>query len=565
MSSRYPTLRLGSYVPEPTEHVLRPWVASSLFPHLRHRSRLPFRVCLVVLLALLTGFVLLRWQAPMVAVAAVGLPLLFVASLHGINLRQHVSLITVVATGVLGLGLGAGWAYIAVTVFADGYDIALAVGADDTGPSVWFGVAVSISQGLLMIVPAVMAWVMRGSMRERLDGIRRRRPRCDGVHCRLNRHSASPTAGCGSGGKRPISRRADRRSRPAGRGHATGQRRGRRHGRRHAVVAAAGRGGGPGPSSIARRRAGDLSVFRRLGCPGRQFACGHPLRGRLSLCHSVVDPSHCASSCRLAWFARPPSVAVNWLAQQAIPPIERTTGGDRHGVDWGRHRRCRRARRLDSAHVRWPPPIDAHPIVERLRWGEPVEASPRFNGADGTFSVAYPAEGGAYEATFRPRGPNGVVLEYVAGDTGTLSLFGLPAQGRPAKDIALELLKEKYPNATVDYEIPNTSVGYQPGYGIAADDYPNNSAGGYTRVRVLVMVAVKHDYALVAAAAGPYHQFGADYGPGHPSGPTSSWPWMSASTSTASSGAATGTRRRAEHTRSRHGVLQNCALAGGGG
>jgi len=32
------------------------------------------------------------------------------------------------------------------------------------------------------------------------------------------------------------------------------------------------------------------------------------------------------------------------------------------------------------------------------------------------------------------------------------------------------------------------------------------------------MVAVKNDYALVAAAIGPYHEFSPDFGSGQPSG-----------------------------------------------
>ena len=99
-----------------------------------------------------------------------------------------------------------------------------------------------------------------------------------------------------------------------------------------------------------------------------------------------------------------------------------------------------------------------------------------------------------------------MVLDYVGGDTGTLALFGEPARDRTPKQIARDLIKEKYPDATVDYEIPNASVGYQPGYGVAADEYPQNSTGRYARLRVLVMVAVKHDYALIAAAVGPYHR-----------------------------------------------------------
>ncbi len=34
----------------------------------------------------------------------------------------------------------------------------------------------------------------------------------------------------------------------------------------------------------------------------------------------------------------------------------------------------------------------------------------------------------------------------------------------------------------------------------------------------MIMVAVKNDYALIAAAAGPYREFTADFSSGHPSG-----------------------------------------------
>ena len=133
-------LRLGGYAAAPREHVLRPWVASSLFPHLPHRSRTPLRVGLAVLLVLLAGFALLRWQAPMIAVAAVGFPLLFVTYLREIDVRQNVSLRSLILTAVIGVVLGVGWAYIAGTVFADGYDVALGF-ETDAGPTVvvWRG------------------------------------------------------------------------------------------------------------------------------------------------------------------------------------------------------------------------------------------------------------------------------------------------------------------------------------------------------------------------------------------------------------------------------------------
>jgi hypothetical protein len=147
--------------------------------------------------------------------------------------------------------------------------------------------------------------------------------------------------------------------------------------------------------------------------------------------------------------------------------------------------------------------------------GSPITTNPRFTAADGSFSFSYPGPGTAYEATVNE---DGVVLNFVAGDTGTLVLFGEPARNRTPQQITDDLIRENYPDAEVDYEIPNASVGYQPGYGVVADEYPQDSTGSYTRLRLLVMVAVKNDVALIAAAAGPYHEFSPHFGTGHPSG-----------------------------------------------
>ncbi|MDT5177896.1 MAG: hypothetical protein QOJ95_2094 [Mycobacterium sp.] len=156
-----------------------------------------------------------------------------------------------------------------------------------------------------------------------------------------------------------------------------------------------------------------------------------------------------------------------------------------------------------------PPDCGTPPI------SKPVATNPRFTPADGEFSVSYPGEGTAYEATFEP---DGVVLDLLAGDGGTLRLFGQPANGQTPRQIADQLLKDHYPDATFAYEIPNAFVGYQLGYGEVADDYPADAIGDDGRNRVLIMVAVKNDYALVAAAAGPYREFSPDFGSGHPSG-----------------------------------------------
>jgi hypothetical protein len=146
---------------------------------------------------------------------------------------------------------------------------------------------------------------------------------------------------------------------------------------------------------------------------------------------------------------------------------------------------------------------------------QPLATNPRFTPAGREFSVSYPGEGTAYEATFES---NGVVLDLLAGDGGTLRLFGEPADGRSPHQIAEQVIRDNYPDARIAYEIPNALVGYQLGYGEVADVYPADSIGDESRLRVLVMVAVKNDYALIAAGAGPYREFSPDFGSGHPSG-----------------------------------------------
>lgn len=155
------------------------------------------------------------------------------------------------------------------------------------------------------------------------------------------------------------------------------------------------------------------------------------------------------------------------------------------------------------------------PQCGRPPTGTPVEVNPRFTAADGTFSVAHPAPSSAYRITTKP---NGVTADFLAGDGGTMQFFSQPAGNREPADIARALVKQTFPDTRTAYEIPNAMVGYQPGYGVVADCWPQGNNSSYMRMRVLVMVAVKNDLALVAAAVGPYHQFGPDFGFGKPSG-----------------------------------------------
>jgi len=123
--------------------------------------------------------------------------------------------------------------------------------------------------------------------------------------------------------------------------------------------------------------------------------------------------------------------------------------------------------------------------------------------------------GAAYKITTKP---NGVTADLLAGDGGTLQLFSEPAANRSPEQIAKRLISKTFPDTRTAYKIRNAMVGYQPGYGEVADCWPQGMHSSYMRMRVIVMVAVKNDLALVAAAVGPFRQFGPDFGSGKPSG-----------------------------------------------
>jgi hypothetical protein len=155
------------------------------------------------------------------------------------------------------------------------------------------------------------------------------------------------------------------------------------------------------------------------------------------------------------------------------------------------------------------------PNCGRPATGPPVAVNPTYTAEDGSFSVSYPAADSAYNVT---RDSHGVTADLTVGDRGTLRLFSEPASGRTPKEIADAIVGTTFPDTSTAYEIPNAMVGYQPGYGVAVDGWPQGANSDFTRVRILVVVAVKNDLALVAGAVGPYRQFGPDVGPGMPSG-----------------------------------------------
>jgi hypothetical protein len=466
-----------------------------LFPHLTARSRVPFGVALALLTVLLVGFAVLRWQAPLIAVAAVGVALVFVVYLREAGIQHDVPTRQLALTAALSAVLGVGWSMATGAVIAASHDVALSGDGLDRDRLLG-GVAIPVGSVILMVIPPALLRFVRPVPRPPLDGyavgalsavvftagatlVRLIPQFATGVKAE-DRWVGSLLVQAGIQGLTlPLTAMAL--------GGLVG------------IVLWAGRLWATVASMVAA-----LMLYAIMGVV--EYA-------------PVLQGLHFAAHIAIAVVAL---IALHIGERAEAPDPERTDRDGRAGstrvlaalaagvavaVTAGVLTAVRTT--PDVPKIVCPPDCGRPPI------GEPIESNPRFYADDGAFSVQYPGPGSAYDATFEP---DGVELKFTGGDTGTLELFGLPADNRTPKEIAEGLIHEYYPGATTAYEIPNAMVGYEPGYGVVADDYPQDANGRFTRLRLIVMVAVKNDYALVAGAIGPYREFTRDFGTGHPSG-----------------------------------------------
>src|SRR5882757_1102118 len=533
--SRRERLRIGSFAAASNEHVLRMSVASSIFPQLPDRSRTPFRIGLVVLVVVLTLFAALRWQAPLIATAALGLPLLFALYMRETDVGRDRPIRTLALATVLGIASGAGWALVTGVIVAHSYDVAM--GSDeDLGHALLEGLAIPVAGAFVMLAPAVLVRLLRQPDREALDGF---------VIGSLGAISFTVAA--------KVARLAPQLATgPTTQERTVGDLLVEAGIQGIAVpVMALAVGGLVGTALWLNRTpvllASVLAVlvlYTGLGLaelapiPHVLHVGVHLLCAALALLalriglqvallyeeHDVTGPAGQVTCPRCDHVVPDMAFCPNCgAAARSSSRTSRRTAGVRQTtprrvlLPLGGVLAAAAVGAVVLSMVITPnlPRYVCPPDCGRPPLGSPVTTNPRFTSPDGAYSFSYPGPGTAYEATVDEKG---VVLNFIAGDTGTLVLFGEPARNRTPKQITDDLIRENYPDAEVDYEIPNASVGYQPGYGVVADEYPQDSTGTYTRLRLLVMVAVKNDVALIAAAAGPYHEFSPSFGTGHPSG-----------------------------------------------
>ena len=538
-------LRLRSYAAVPDERVLLPTVTTSLFPRLPRRSRWGLRAGLVIVAILLAAFVLLRWVPPLVGISALGLPLLFVQHLVDTGAVKRLSGVTLVITAALGIATGIGWALATNAIWALTYDDVLATPMTTAEALVNYAAVPAGGVALLVLPVAVVRWWRPGG-RTSLNGfvIGALGGLCFSTAGFLTQAASEFSNGLVSGDVP-----ADAFFAPAViRGLAT-------------PMTAVAMGGMVGATLWFRRRPDPTAARYRswltspvaavtvalLICLGQNaieytYLSYVEMVGlyvaltvlallilrvvlHCTLLGEACDHNHdagrrvpcpqCEHSVPLLGFCRECGASLNGTSDRAIAPHRAAPA--RTVLVLSTVLAIVVAGTIALSSFLTPPLADfvCPPDCGRPPIGEPVTVNPRFTSADGDFSVSYPGEGSAYTATFDP---DGVSLDLHAGDGGSLHLFGESAAGRTPRQIAEDVIADAYPEAKTDYEIPNALVGYQPGYGILADVYRAGSIGADSQLRVLVMVAVKNGLALIAAAAGRYHEYSPEFGTGHPSG-----------------------------------------------
>lgn len=568
-------LRPKAFGVAPDESLLRPSLTTSLLPQLPRRSRTPFRVVLVIATACLLLSALLRLPPLGMAVAVLGPLLLFVMYLQASSADRDLPRSSLWLAGLSGALLGAGWVLVSGQIISRTYGVPMSVGLG-LHHLIRAGFLVPAAGMVLMVAPIVLVRLFRRGGGDAMDGfvigalaglsfstaanlvrlvpqiyagpVAHVRPLMglvvEVVLCGVTVPITATAAGAMAGIALWFRE-------PAGRSHRV---------RLLLTLLAA----------LALLFHAGVAVVEIIGLPQVTMLVMHltttlvllwalRLAVQLALLHESHDPVAEDSpllcpQCEMVVpdMAFCPACGAATRASSRTSRRERRTGlrpqlldGDAAGSDVhpgyalpaGSYfapglRRPRYSWLLGRwgigvtatavvltalglalapkiAHYMCPPDCGKPPT------GTPVMALPRFEPPDGAFSVSYPAPGSAYNVATTDIG---VTATYTGGDGGVMQLFSEPARGRSARDITRELVNRTYPDAKVAYEIPNAMVGYQPGYGEVADSWPQSSTAGYSRVRLVVMTAVKNDVALVAFATGPYHAYGPDFGPGPPSG-----------------------------------------------
>jgi RNA polymerase subunit RPABC4/transcription elongation factor Spt4 len=525
--------RTRAYSAFPDEGMFRLAVVSSLFPRLAGRSRAAFRVAFGLTAAVLVVMAVAGLQAPVIAVSAVAVPLLFLLYVYEIDPLDASFAVPAAIIFVAGAVLGVAWGVISGPVVAGslipGYAVSLS-----SASVLWPAVGVPVIGQLLMVVPVALARLWRADRSEALDGFTAGATGALGLTMAATLTEMTPLLRSGnlitgSSVLTTVTETVIRGiSAPLIAAAATGyigatlwQRRGSRSA-----------AGGRWLTSPLLALAVALVVQAGLGVADAAVlsdvvllivhlvaAAAALLILRIGLHHLLlheprevrIGPPRVCPHCRRVVPAMPycPMCGVAEGAMAAggrrelghrrvlaaliggLAVVTAVLVGTAFALQPGPAKPCTS---LSCFSPFGPVPVHT-PHLYTSKPGWTVQWYP----ADAVFS-ANPPQTTASSSADQLR------LDFtspVPAENGVLTFVGLAAQGKSPNEIVTALQQANAPNAVPDYVLPGASVGYQPGYGAAFRTVATSADGNPVSFEVVISCAERDNYAICAYAVGP--------------------------------------------------------------
>jgi hypothetical protein len=526
--------RTRSYSAFPDEGMFRLAVVSSLFPRLAGRSRPAFRVAFGLVAMVLVIMAVAGLQAPVIALSAVAVPLLFLLYVYEIDPLEAGFVMPTAVVFVAGAALGVAWGLISGPVVASsllpGYAVSLA------GAGVlWSAVAIPAIGQLLMLVPVAVARLWKADRNGALDGFTAGAAGALGLTMAATLTEMTPLLRNGNlvTGSSVLATLTEAVIR----------------GISSPLVAAAATGY-VGAALWHRRGSRSVAGGRWLTSPLLALAVALVVQAALGLADAAVLSDvvllivHLAAAAAALLILRiglhhlllhehrevligPPRVCPHCRRTVPAMPFCPMCGVAEGATTLAADRQLGHRRVVTvlisglvlvtgalAVIAAVLPPAPTAPCTSLSCFAPfgplPVHTPHVYTSAQGWTVQWYPASAVFSQnppQTAASSSPGQLRLDFTSpvspAEDGTLFFVGLAAHSRSPNEIVTALQQANAPNAVPDYILPGASVGYHPGYGAAFRTVATSANGNPVTFEVVITCAERHNYAICAYAVGP--------------------------------------------------------------
>jgi RsiW-degrading membrane proteinase PrsW (M82 family) len=530
--------RAHAHAAFPDEGVLRLGVVSSLFPRLPGAARGAYRVAFGLLAGVLAAVAAAGLQAPVIAVSALAIPLLFLIYVYETGPRDRRFAVATAAVFAAGAALGVTWA-LEFGPVVSGALIPAPGSSLTSGDALVSAVAVPVLGQLLMLLPAAAARLATPGRSEALEGFTAGVVSALGVTMAATLTELAPLLRYGnliqdSSVLANLTQAVIRGvSVPLVAAAATGY-----------ISAALWKGQGAGSAAggrwlthpalavaVALAVETGLGYADDAGLPDAVLLTVHLVAAaaallalRIGLHHVLLHEGQCAGQ----GVAREcPNCGRTGPAMPFCPGcgVTERASGHMAGRRLG-HRRVLGALAgglalltaalvVVALEVPSAPPKPCTALNCLTPFALPPHPPRVYTSRDGWSVQWYPASAVFPEgppATSASPSASQLRLDFTnpgaPAEDGELAFTGGPAQGHSADEIVTSLQQANAPNAVPDYVMPGASLGYTPGYGEAFQVTPSSADGNPVRFEVTIICAIRDGYAICAYAVGPQVSLG---------------------------------------------------------